>query len=240
MKKLRIVWTLVISAILGTLAFAEEAKQPTYGSVSRLQYRLSFNGESSLGQGMFRLLPYGFWFTEAIDVYTPVGDNRFTNFETLYVESNLGRPFSTLSKVSWGRSFGWVARFQKLSSLDTIWSIGAQWTITDTPGMPNRIGGIPWKTFIQVFSKNRDNKAGRFDIYHWLEIPFMPGSLIFRMTNSYYMIKDRKNYFSTLEDLIFPTSGPFDIYLRHSYQNIDHFFNRSKGSQYALGVRYSY
>ena len=114
---------------------------------------------------------------------------------------------------------------------------GLQWDISRTPGLTLP---LQWKSFIQVLAKNRDD-AGTVDIFNWYEFVLIDKRLILRGTNVWFLIPGGKDAVRLTQDLVVPVHNRFDLYLRHFFQNngsIDE--TRSDGSQFAVGLRYTF
>jgi hypothetical protein len=207
-------------------------------NINRLQYRPSINGESAFSQSVFVLFPNKFFVAEITELITPIEDNNFINFENIYHETNIGRPF--FPEHSWGRTLGWIGRIQAANKEKTILSFGTQFTISDIPGLDESSKKCQWKSFIQIFFLKSIRDAGEFDIYHYYQFPFLTRKLEIRGVNAYYSFDDQRDFLYLMQDLIYSISKTWDIYFRHSYQNKEDFQHRSDGSQFGIGTRYNF
>jgi hypothetical protein len=214
---------------------AETSKPNYFKSVSRLQYRMSLNGESGFSQGTFLILPHGFTLAELVELLTTPHDDSKVNFNDFDLEIKLARYFQP--STDWGKAFGWVARVQSVSGVPMTAAGGLQWNITDTPGIKESTNEVPWKSLLQVFVKNRD-RFGLVDIYHWYQFPLAPkNALYLRGANVAYL--DDSTFFSLMQDVIYPINSKVELFARHSYQNKEMFGHRN-GSQFGVGVRMAY
>ncbi len=206
-----------------------------YGTVTRLNYRYAVNGESGIALGHFHLFPNSTLIAATVEFFTRKRSREPFEFSTFAAEVNLGRPF--VPSTQWGNTFGWVARFQSTPGAYLVVSGGLQWDISRTPGLTLP---LQWKSFIQVLAKNRDD-AGTVDIFNWYEFVLIDKRLILRGTNVWFLIPGGKDAVRLTQDLVVPVHNRFDLYLRHFFQNngsIDE--TRSDGSQFAVGLRYTF
>lgn len=235
-----IILVTILLTILSTPLSAEEVQktQPRIFNINRFQYRLSFNGESVFAQSTFVLFPNKFFIVELTELITPIEENNLVNFENIYHETNIGRPF--LPEYDWGRTLGWVGRIQASNKGKTFLSLGTQFNISDIPGFDEYSGKLRWKSFVQIFFLKNTKDAGEFDLFHYYQFPLLIEKLEVRGVNAYYYINDEKDFFYLMQDLIYSISKTWDIYFRHSYQNREGFQHRSDGSQFGIGIRYNF
>jgi len=206
-----------------------------YGTVTRINYRYAVNGESGIALGHFHLFPNSMLIAATVEFFTRKRSGEPFEFSTFAAEVNLGRPFAP--STPWGKTFGWVARFQSTPGAYFVVSGGLQWDISRTPGLTLP---LQWKSFIQVLAKSRDD-AGTVDIFNWYEFVLIDKRLILRGTNAWFLIPGGKDAVRLTQDLVFPVHNRFDLYLRHFFQNNDSIDQtRSDGSQFAVGLRYTF
>ncbi len=249
----------VVYIIFGStlcLATQRSETKSKYGSVSRIQYRKSLDGESSMSIGGFKLLPRSFFVVMLVEFFTPKGFDHFADFSEFSFEANLGRPL--VPTKTWGEVFGWVLRAQMFEDTDMLWSVGLQWNIHKTPGLSDVDSTKQFKSFIQFFAQteikseevktafwnarlgNDKYAATHFDIFHWYQFPLFSSSLAIRGTNAIYFFRNRKELYRFTQELIIPTPiERLDAIVGHFYQN-EARFSRTKGSQFTLGFRYSF
>lgn len=232
--------TMILITILSSSSSADEIQktQAKIFNINRFQYRPSINGESAFSQSTYVLFPNKFFIVELTELITPIGDNNLVNFENIYHETNIGRPF--FPEHNWGRILGWVGRIQASNKGKTFLSLGTQFNISDIPGFDEYSRKLRWKSFVQIFFLKNTKDAGEFDLYHYYQIPLFIEKLEIRGVNAYYYINDEKDFFYLMQDLIYSISKAWDIYFRHSYQNRENFQHRSDGSQFGIGIRYNF
>lgn len=214
----------------------DKPKKPKFGSVARISYNGTTDGESSASLSYFGIFPSKIFIAASLEYFTEIDSDELFEFENSNLEINVGRPMSPKSRL--GRSFGWVARFTSTrDTVDTydVTSIGLQWNINESLFDQQK---LPWKTFLQVFVKD-DDRIGTVDLYNWFQINLFSGHLLLRATNAYYIIPHEENAIRATQDIIFPVKKGVDLYLRHFYQNRSIDLVRSKGSQFLLGIRFS-
>lgn len=213
-------------------------KKP-FGSVARLHYKYALHGENELTLSAFHLFLNSFFVLGVADFIEKIDDSDFSKFANANYSIYLGRSFS--EKSSWGKAFCWVARYQPFrKETPDILSAGLQWTLSETPGMVRENSSIPWKSFIQLYVKE-SRGVGSFDIFHWYQFNLKKNIFYIRGNNAYYIIPHKRDGIQAVQDLIFPANDHIELYLRHFYQNIQEIdIFHSTGSQFLLGIRFSY
>lgn len=225
-------------------AYSEEQEVPPkplsnsqtyFKSINRLQYRYSINGESAISQGSFVLLPYEFNIAELSELSTTLGESNKLKFDNFSVDVKLARYL--VPSAENGRIFSWVARFQAASKRTDSFSIGLQWNISETPNIKRATEHMPWKSLFQVFVKENSGD-GYIDLFHWYQFPILNNNKLYiRGVNTYFFLPGKEDCINVVQDLIHPLDKRWDVFFRHSYQNIEGFLNHSKGSELSIGLR---
>jgi len=210
-----------------------QAAAPSFGPVTRLHLRVDNKGEQSVMFGSFMFLPLDFNFAGLIELDGKAGEWHGAG------EAKLARAFYPQS--AWGRAAGLVARLQVGDLYSPTWGIGLQWNITDTPGIIETTKNLRWKSLVQIFVKSKaeyaDNESGLIDFYHWYQFP-LGDRLYLRGVNAYYQMRNSRNYYNLMQDVIYPASKDVEIFLHHEYRSTD-FMGKSKGSRIGLGIRFA-
>ena len=137
------------------------------------------------------------------------------------------------------KSFGWAARTESEKDKKTIYSLGTIWYISDTPAIDELLKKIEFKSFLEVFFIKSNNDRGSIDLFHHYNFPIFK-SLYLRGYNRVFFDTNKGTLFYAVQDIIYPLTNHIDVYLRHDYQNVDGFQNRSKGTEFSVGTRYNF
>jgi hypothetical protein len=230
---------LAVCAFASPCAADDRSARDPFSSVMRLHYRAAVvAGESSLALGSFNAFGNGLFVAASAQTFSSVTTSPrladrvpFTSWEAAL---NIGRAFAPSDPI--GKVAGWVVRAGWMTGQHAIGSGGLQWNISNTPGVAN--APFRWKSFVQVFAKANAGDLGVVDLYHWYQLP-LPGTTAFlRGSNAFYVPGRGPGPVVLVQDLIFPAYRSIEIYAEHYYQNVAA-FNRSRGSQFLLGVRLS-
>lgn len=221
----------------GTSSGQENSQK--YYNINRLQYRVPIgNGEGALMQSSFILFPNKLFFVETLEFLNPVGVGTDFKYRNLNFEMNIGRPFNPASKI--GKTLGWVARVQAGSNFKPNYSLGLHWDISSLGGIEKFARQYKIESFLQsFFLKKERTEYGDFDFFLWLQLKGLSEKFYVRGAITYQYIADNRDSIYTMCDIIFPIHKNFDLYTRYAYQNKEN-FDRSKGSQMSLGVRFNF
>ena len=237
----------VIALSIAAAACAQDTSQTTkpkdtrqrnrnFGSLARIIYGYSPDGESYAGFGVFQLLPERFFVSFSTEFLAGQRSGNALGLKHNDTNITAGR---SLGSTGWLGALSPVIRYQHSSGAKDELAAGMQWEISRTPGVDQHILPIPWKMFIQGFVEQDRNNLGNVNFYNWEEFRFLRGRLNVRLTNSYYIVPRGGDAYQTTQDVIVPLGAGFEALVGHFYQNKPIDAARSTGSQVIFRLRYS-
>lgn len=207
------------------------APRPSFGAVARLQVRYLSAGERAISEGAFLFLPLDFNLAELVEVINNGTDWSVTG------EAKLAR--AIVPSLPWGRAVSVVTRLQVSDLYDPVLGGGLQWNITDTPGLTEVASKVHTKSLLQAFVKTRaeyaGNAAGLVDLYHWYQFPLLSGFYV-RGVNTYSQVSRSPDAFAFMQDLIYPFSDKFEVFIHHVYRS-ERSGIEPQGTQFGVGAR---
>jgi len=211
-------------------------KNRNFGSLARIIYGYSPDGESYAGFGVFQLLPERFFVSFSTEFLSGQRSGNALGLKHNDTNITAGR---SLGSNGWLAALSPVIRYQHSSGAKDELAAGMQWEISRTPGVDQHLLPIPWKMFIQGFVEQDRNNLGNVNFYNWEEFRFLRGRLNVRLTNSYYIVPRGGDAYQTTQDVIVPLGSGFEALVGHFYQNKPIDAARSTGSQVIFRLRYS-
>ena len=198
----------------------------------RLQYRRHLHSnriedESDYQVTMFGLLPGKFFlFMDTEFIFSD------TDYYSTISEFNISRSFSLRDKY-WG-CLDWITRVQLETDRKSDLSAGIQWHLTKTPILSPLTKKIGLKLFVQFFPLKTTTERGYADAYLYYSFPLPGGFSYCRGFGRYFWGNDDggSDYRLLVQDIIFPVSKEWDIYIRFSHHSTE----RNDGV--GIGVRY--
>ncbi len=237
----------VIALAIAGVARAQDAGQTSkpkdtrqrnrnFGSLARIIYGYSPDGESYAGFGVFQLLPERFFVSFSTEFLSGQRSGNALGLKHNDTNITAGR---SLGNDGWLGALSPVIRYQHSSEARDELAAGMQWEISRTPGVDQHLLPIPWKMFLQGFVEPDRNNLGTVNFYNWEEFRFLRGRLNVRLTNSYYIVPRGGDAYQTTQDVIVPLGSGFEALVGHFYQNKPIDAARSTGSQVIFRLRYS-
>jgi hypothetical protein len=231
--------TLVAVLIYPRMTFASQNNENTPSETKkrkaicnlRIQYRRQINNdtiadENDIQATFFTGLPHSlFLFMNAEAIYSG------TDYHSGNSELNLSRPLFPYYKPL--SCLEWTSRIQIETDMKNELALGLQWQIHKTPGLSRWARKYKTKVFVQVFPIKSTNERGEVDAYLYYAFPLPGGVASTRgFARQYFSSEDSRDYKMIAQDLIFPITKSWDLYLRYAY------YDRIRNSGYGVGIRY--
>lgn len=204
-----------------------------YFNITRLQERTSTEGRTSLMQSTFVRFPSKLFLLESYEHTFRYKKDPNISFLEIFFGGTI--EFYKMNP----KLFGWVSRLQSGTQMVPQYSIGVQYNLSDHLFLTDIRKKFPFTMFIQYFPLKNDDKLGRYDIVHYYSFPVYK-KFYLRGNTRFLYYKSKKNYYQAFQDLILPVNSHFDIYARHSYQNMRDVQFGEEGSEWAAGVRLNF
>ncbi|MFV1874055.1 MAG: hypothetical protein ACMZ64_12105 [Oleiphilus sp.] len=217
-----------VALILSELASA--------ATISRLQFRLNDNQTRAFTQSVF----HSFWSDQYIlQIYDREQTIQETDTNERF-ELYLG---SGLPVQQWKSPLGIVARVQKWSSREALYSAGLMLNLNRIPLLSDSLKAVNARTFFQLFAKTERQQLGDAEILHYYQFNEIFGSPISVRGYNILHMRDQKygdDLFQAFSDFIYPLHPHWDVYYRWSYVSEGFTQLGNKGHTSALGVRFNF
>lgn len=205
-------------------------------TIARLQLRASDRDTWSVTESLFHSFGKGQYLLQIYDREEQLN----SSYENERLELYLG------SSISWKSSetpFGIVARVQKWSNFDPIYSGGAMLNFNAIPMMVSTLKAWNLTTFLQVFSKNEGEQLGDGELLHYYQASKLFNTKAYVRGYNILYIREEElggDIVQLFADFIYPLHPRWDIYYRWAYVSVDTAQLGAKGNSSSIGVRFNF